>query len=144
MWDSHAELKPTVRSAWESEGNNQTASGIRAKLDALAHNLGDWSKSTFGSVRGEIRRLKKELERLRSEVPRVGPSHAEIKINDRLIELYLREELMWRQRSRVEWLSAGDRNTHFFHMRASMRQRKNLIKALQRPDGQLTEDMTEM
>lgn len=108
---------------------------VRAKLNALASNLGDWSKTTYGSVRGEIRSLKKELERLRSDVERTGPSHLEMKINDRLIELYLREELMWRQHSRIEWLAAGDRNCHFFHMRASLRRRKNFIKALQRPNG---------
>lgn len=144
MWDTHAELKPPVRAAWEPDGHNLTASEVRVKLDALANNLGDWSRTTFGSVRGEIRKLKKELDRLRSDASRVGPSHPEIKINDRLIELYMREEIMWRQRSRIEWLSSGDRNTHFFHMRASLRRRKNLIKALQRADGQLTEDMTEM
>ena len=51
---------------------------------------------------------------------------------------------MWRQRSRVAWLSEGDRNTHFFHLRASNRRRKNLIKALEKQDGQLTEELTEM
>ena len=88
--------------------------------------------------------LKKELERLRGSPNRSGPSQVEVKINDRLIELYLREELMWRQRSRVQWLSEGDRNTHFFHLRASMRRRKILIKAPQKPYGQVTEDVTEM
>ena len=51
---------------------------------------------------------------------------------------------MWRQRSRVTWLSKGDKNTHFFHLRASNRRRKNLIKSLQKQDGQLTEELTEM
>ena len=91
----------------------------------LASSLGDWSKTTFGSVRGEISKLKKDLNRLRNDPARSGPSAAEIKINDRLIELYLREELMWRQRSRIEWLSAGDKNTHFFHQRASRRKKED-------------------
>ena len=86
--------------------------------------------------------LKKELERLRGSPNRSGPSQVEVKINDGLIELYLREELMWRQRSRVQWLWEGDHNTHFFHLQASMRRLKNLIKAPQKPDGQVTEDVT--
>ncbi|XP_044336269.1 uncharacterized protein [Triticum aestivum] len=144
MWDTHPELVPTVQHAWVANGPNLTVAEVRANLESLSNNLGEWSKSTFGNVKAEIRRLKKDLQRLRSNPLRVGLSHVGIKINDRLIELYLREEVMWRQRSRVEWLSAGDRNTHFFHLQASMRRPKNPIKALQKQDGQLTEDLTEM
>ena len=144
MWDTHPGLIPTVQNAWEANGPNLAAAEVRANLAALSNNLGEWSKKSFGSVKGEIRRLKKELDKLRNDPHRAGSSHAEIKINDRLIELYLREELMWRQRSRVQWLLEGDRNTHFFHLRASMRRRKNLIKSLQKQDGQVTKDLTEM
>ena len=144
MWETHSDLKPTVHATWDANSQNLLVGEVRANLEALAKNLGVWAQTTFGSVRGEIRSLNKELDRLRSDVRWVGPSHAEIKVNDRLAELYLREELMWRQCSRVDWLSAGDRNSHFFHMRASMRRRKNLIKALQKPDGQVTMELTEM
>lgn len=45
---------------------------------------------------------------------------------------------------RVEWLMHGDKNTYFFHLRASRRRWKNQIKYLLCPDGQLTEDKGEM
>jgi hypothetical protein len=38
----------------------------------------------------------------------------------------------------------GDKNSKFFHQRASMRKRKNLIKSLTRSDGQVIEDKEEM
>jgi hypothetical protein len=68
----------------------------------------------------------------------------EININDRLVELYHREEIMWRQHSWVEWLSQGDKNSRFFHQRASMCKQKNLIKLLLRLGEQLIEDMDEL
>lgn len=46
-------------------------------------------------------------------------------------ELLAREETMWRQRSRVDWLKEGDHNTAFFHARASQRHKKKLIKEIQ-------------
>lgn len=95
-------------------------------------------------MRQEIRQLKTQLEIMRSAPGRSGPSHAEIKVADRLVELFHREELLWRQRARLDWLVHGDKNTYFFHLRASRRRRKNQIKALQRADGQLTEDRREM
>ena len=83
--------------------------------------------------------LKQELDRLHDPL-RTAPTDAEQKINEKLIEMYHREEIMWRQRAKIRWLSAGDRNTRFFHMRASMRRKKNMIKALQNSLGVLVED----
>jgi hypothetical protein len=51
---------------------------------------------------------------------------------------------MWQQRSRIRWLTSGDKNTHFFHIRATQRGKKNKISCLKRPDGQVIEDAQEM
>ncbi|XP_044409182.1 uncharacterized protein [Triticum aestivum] len=47
---------------------------------------------------------------------------------------------MARQRSRLEWLREGNRNTSFFHARASTRRRNNKIKGLRKVDGSMCED----
>jgi len=75
---------------------------------------------------------------------RTGPTHAELKIKEKILELNHREEIMWKQRSRILWLSAGDRNTRFFHIRASRRRRRNRIARLKKPDGQVTKNVQEM
>ena len=98
----------------------------------------------FGNVKKEIKKLKNELDRLRNLPGHVGPSLLEINVNDKLVELYHREEIMWRQRSRVQWLSEGDKNSKYFHQRASMRRRKNIVRTLTRQDGQATDDRVEM
>ena len=75
---------------------------------------------------------------------RTAPSHVELKVNEKLIEMYHREEIMWRQRSRLEWLSQGDKNTNFFHLRASLRRKKNMIKALHNYVGAIVVDPDEL
>ncbi|KAH1031337.1 hypothetical protein J1N35_043511 [Gossypium stocksii] len=44
------------------------------------------------------------------------------------------EELLWKQKSRSNWLAKGDRNTKYFQCRATARRRKNQIKALKFSD----------
>ena len=46
-------------------------------------------------------------------------------------EVLAREEVMWKQRSRAEWLKCGDRNTKFFHVTASQSRKTNKIEGLE-------------
>ena len=46
-------------------------------------------------------------------------------------QLLDKEAKMWGQHSRVMWLRDGDRNTKFFHSKASQRRRRNYITKLQ-------------
>ena len=47
-----------------------------------------------------------------------------------------KENRMWLQRSKTHWAVQGDRNTRYFHSRATKWYRKNYIHRLRRPDGQ--------
>jgi hypothetical protein len=66
----------------------------------------------------------------------------ERRLEQDLCELFEREEIMARQRSRAEWLREGDRNTAFFHSRASARKKTNHISSLTRDDGSKCEDQS--
>ena len=41
-----------------------------------------------------------------------------------------REAKMWAQRSKIQWLCDGDKNTRFFHSKATQRRQRNYIKGL--------------
>jgi hypothetical protein len=47
---------------------------------------------------------------------------------------------MAKQRSRVDWLKSGDRNTEFFHARSSIRRSQNRIKVLSYENGVILEE----
>jgi hypothetical protein len=54
-----------------------------------------------------------------------------------LDDLLENEEIWWSQRSRALWLAHGDKNTKFFHLKASQRKRKNKIEAITDPMGNI-------
>ena len=56
-------------------------------------------------------------------------------VKDEINALLYREELFWGQRSRAIWLPAGDKNTKYFHQRASQRRRKNNIAGFMDEEG---------
>lgn len=56
-------------------------------------------------------------------------------VKDEINALLYREELFWGQRSRAIWLPTGDKNTKYFHQRASQRRRKNNIAGFMDEEG---------
>ncbi|KAL0444501.1 UNVERIFIED_CONTAM: hypothetical protein Slati_2172800 [Sesamum latifolium] len=53
-----------------------------------------------------------------------------------LEEFLSHEEILWKQRGKAQWLADGDRNTPYFHARASARRRKNFISRLRDKNGE--------
>ena len=67
---------------------------------------------------------------------RNGSLGGEINIlRNKINELLDSEEIKWHQRSKVQWLGLGDRNTNYFHTRASDRRRKNTISCIMEKEG---------
>lgn len=105
-------------------------------LEGCKLGLINWDRTEFGSVMKKVRELKFELEKLQKQ-----PFTAAVKENTRKIKLELegvldREEILWKQRAKMQWLAEGDRNTRFFHNKASHRTRVNEISGLFNDAGQ--------
>lgn len=144
MWERDPRFGEVVAEAWNSSGKAQTVGALSEKLASVAGTLHRWGRSTFGAVRSELRSLRSQLAELRALPNRVGPSQEEERVEARMAELCLREEIMWRQRARIQWLAEGDNNTQFFHRKASARKAKNRISELQRADGTVCANEHEM
>jgi hypothetical protein len=143
MWERHEEFKHTLEAAWGLSGA-ENVEELQAKLLSTTMALRGWGNSSFGVVRTELSRLRKKLQELRTDPRRSDPNYEEKKVEERIAELCYREEIMWRQRARIQWLTEGDKNTRFFHHKAIMRRKKNKIDKLNRSDGSVCENGNEL
>ncbi|KAL9667898.1 hypothetical protein QQ045_002267 [Rhodiola kirilowii] len=84
-----------------------------------------------------IKELKESINQVRKEGRTEETAARESELMRELDEWLEREELWWRQRSRAEWLKQGDRNTSFFHARASQRRKRNYIEHIRNQVGDL-------
>jgi hypothetical protein len=57
-----------------------------------------------------------------------------LNLNSELLEVNRKVEDIWRQKSRQNWYKMGDKNTHFFHLSASLRNGRNHISKIEQND----------
>jgi hypothetical protein len=143
MWEREPSLPAAVEEAWSRRVPVHDLGDITMSMQTVMSSLYDWKKKHFKSVPRELEKMRKELDELSSLADPESAAKKET-LSRQMDELLYREEIMWLQRSRVAWLREGDRNTKYFHRRASWRRKKNRISKLKRPDGSWTMDTGEM
>ena len=80
-----------------------------------------------------------------NEAELIEASKAEfLSLSKKMDELLQKQEIYWAQQSRINWLKHGNRNTKFFHAKASKRRRKNFIKGIRNSQGQWMENLEEV
>jgi hypothetical protein len=145
MWRRVPDYKETLEAAWNaSKGEAMSLSSTLASINWMAPMLRDWSRATFGSVRKQIRKLEKQLFFLWGQSVTEVNVKEEREVERKLCDLFECKEIMARQRSRVDWLREGDRNTTFFHAKASSHKLTNKISALLQEDGSKCESQGEI
>ena len=119
----------------EAVWKNGEDSDIMQKIEKCSKDLEWWEKKVFGNVRRELEEKKKMLAKIKAETMRRGDNSQLRELKVEIHDLMDKETLMWSQRSRVLWLKNGDRNSKFFHKKATQRFKKNSILGIEDKRG---------
>ena len=117
----------TIEAVWSKNSDEPCDTKIVTKVDQCGKALTRWSKQAFGNVKREIERKRKELSKAEKRAISGGDSGPMKTLQEKINLLLDKEATMWRQRAKILWLKDGDKNTKFFHSKASQRRRRNYI-----------------
>jgi hypothetical protein len=125
IWTTNEHHHNIVKNAW------QTGHGdIENKLKHTLNTLHSWGRKTFGIIPKRIKETQQELNDLQNAQNSQNLTSIIRSKEKELDDLLEVEEMWWSQRSRAMWLAHGDKNTRFFHQKASQRRRKNKIEGI--------------
>ncbi len=108
---------------------------LSTKLKEVEKKLKEWNKETFANIHYKVNQVKSELFELQKVEPSESNLVAEENLKANYNELLAKEEILWKQKSRIQWLTSSTLNTRFFHLTTIIRRRRNTIDFLKDKHG---------
>lgn len=121
MWLTHLDYREVACSKLHDFSGN-----LITQTSGVAKGIHEWAAANFGNV---FKMKKKLLTRIRGiqhaldSDPNYFLTELQFQLQKKLNLVLLREENLWRLKSRQNWIRDGDRNTIFFNLSTLIRTR---------------------
>lgn len=132
MWCSHPDFEIIIQHSFV----NQYL--LTQVIQSFQSNISDWNKRVFGNIFKKMRTILARLAGIQNSSSYTSSSFLRKLETDLLLEydsLLKNEEVFWKVKSRIGWLTGGDANTRFFHISTINRRRRNRISSLKDEAG---------
>lgn len=137
VWLSESGCHDVIKSAWPSTDRGCYMEDVMVKVDRCKNRLQHWSKASFRNITKALNDKRNALRKAKFEA-QMGSSYESVFILKKgITKLLANEERLWQQRSKAHWITSGDKNTAFFHRKASQRFRRNQIDGLGNQIGEM-------
>ena len=134
-WLKEGRFRQVVEEAWEQAGVRCNSNTLAGKLAIVHDHLHKWDRQILQKRKKKIRKKQILMEKVSCDVLSEENVELQRELAKEIEELLEQEEMHWAQRSRINWLQNGDKNTSYFHNFAKERRKRNLIKKLRNENG---------
>ncbi|KAF7147859.1 hypothetical protein RHSIM_Rhsim03G0112800 [Rhododendron simsii] len=132
-WVNDDEVREIIRQSWASSIQGSRSFSVVKKIQTCRSSLTNWKRRKRADSGKVIEELKSKVFRLRNSDK--GPPPGTIQnLKWRLKLEWDKEEIFWKQKSRINWLQHGDKNTRFFHASVMQRRSTNRISGIEKSD----------
>jgi mannosylglycoprotein endo-beta-mannosidase len=147
-WADHRDFIATVATSWQLPVRGNPMYQFTTKLKRLKIDLKLFHRQHSSNITGRVVNAKAKWDAAQFDLNR-NPASETTKLTERTLALQYQqlckdEESYFKQKSRVQWMHLGDRNTSFFHKSLLHRQVRNRIHNLQDDTGNLIHDPQEI
>ncbi|CAL1398314.1 unnamed protein product [Linum trigynum] len=140
LWLQDPECAEIIKKTCEANAG----AGLSDILNICKADLLKWSRQKSGDIRRKIERVEGLLSSFKYKPKTRIVLEQRRALEAERAELIYQEELFWKQRSRMDWLKGGDKNSKFFHTKASARRKRNTIRMLQDDGGRIYKGQKEV
>ncbi|KAJ6425275.1 hypothetical protein OIU84_025946 [Salix udensis] len=148
LWTDLDGYEETVRASWGIEAQGNPFSRLTTKLRTLKGYLNNFHKRNSSHISSRVvqaeRKWKEAQDFLDQHPQDLEAGKRERDMGNLYSALRKAEESFFKQRSRVNWLQLGDRNTSFFHRSLLHRRHRNGITSLCRDSGEVIRNPEEI
>jgi hypothetical protein len=148
LWTERSDFLATVASSWQAPVNGNPMFKFTTKLRRLKQALRNLHLQHTNSITDRVAKAKADwhaAQFLLDEHPTSDSAQAtERTLAAQYWQLCKDEESYFKQKSRIQWLQLGDKNTTFFYKSLLHRQVRNKIHSLQDENGNLVTDQQDI
>ncbi|KAF9678102.1 hypothetical protein SADUNF_Sadunf07G0000100 [Salix dunnii] len=144
LWIEREDFMPHIASLWQRQAHGNPLFRLTTKLQWVKQSLKNWHKHNSSHISSRVVQAKADWDSAQTNLDQ-NPSSLIYRTREKQAaacyqKLCRDEESFYKQKSRIQWLSLGDKNTAFFHKSVIHRKMRNRIIKLNDEAGNEIQD----
>ncbi|KAH7864775.1 hypothetical protein Vadar_033674 [Vaccinium darrowii] len=142
-WAQEEDIGSVIQHAWNTQVQGSHFFNVHQKIKACRVSIQNWKKRKRLNSGQKIAELKQQVLSIQNEQDMHSRGRLQ-ELKGQLSKEWDNEEMFWKQKSRINWLRQGDKNTSFFHASVLQRRARNQITGIENPAGDWVSGRTEI